>query len=304
MGRDIWTVDPSGITLMLKLFYFEQYLYQLIIVTTKISIVLLYLRIFPKTVSKRFQYVSWGIIAALVAYFIGFVIYFAVECRPISYFWKQWDGEHEGTCPVAESAIYINSAFNIFFDLVVFFLPIPKLVSLQVKDTRRKVGVIATFLVGLFVTVCSIVRLRYLAAFGQVTNATYHYNDIALWSGLEGDIGVICACMPTIAGPTLYFLREKVGSRLSSLSSGSKSYTGDMKKSFASSRMTGDRTITRLPSTAASERDFELDSPVAKHGGIEKTTSTYNQSHHIPSTDDLDLVPQNGDSRIKNSWEV
>ena len=43
MGKDIWTVDPSGITLMLKLFYYEQYIYQLIIVSTKISIVLLYL---------------------------------------------------------------------------------------------------------------------------------------------------------------------------------------------------------------------------------------------------------------------
>jgi hypothetical protein len=43
MGRDIWTVDPSGITFMLKMFYVEQYIYQTIIVSTKISIVLLYL---------------------------------------------------------------------------------------------------------------------------------------------------------------------------------------------------------------------------------------------------------------------
>ena len=108
MGRDIWTVDPSGITLMLKLFYFEQYIYQLIIVATKISIVFLYLRIFPATVSQRFRYVCWAVIAALVAYFFGFVIYFAVECRPVSFFWTRWDGEHEGTCPVSESAIYIR----------------------------------------------------------------------------------------------------------------------------------------------------------------------------------------------------
>jgi hypothetical protein len=39
-------------------------------------------RLFPKTVSQRFVYACWGVIAALVAYFIGFVIYFAVECRP------------------------------------------------------------------------------------------------------------------------------------------------------------------------------------------------------------------------------
>jgi hypothetical protein len=302
MGKDIWNVEPNGITLMLKLFYIEQYIYQLVIVATKISIVLLYLRIFPKEVSRRFQYTSWAVIAGLLAYLAGFFIYFSVECRPISYFWHQWDGEHEGTCPDTESAIYVNSAFNIFFDLIVFFLPVPRLMSLQIKDTRRKVGVVLTFLVGLFVTICSIVRLRYLAAFGRVTNATYHFNDIALWSGLEGDVGVICACMPTIAGPILYFFREKVGSKLSS---NTKSYTGGTGKSPNSSRITGNKSITRLPSTA-SERDIELDKRPRKHGGIEKTTVTsmHNLPHHCSSEDDVELIHQNVSPKAKNQWEV
>jgi hypothetical protein len=150
------------------------------------------------------------------------------------------------------------------------------------------------------------VRLRYLAAFGQVTNATYHYNDIALWSGLESDFGVICACMPVIAGPTLYFFREKVGPRLlSSFSSGSRSSsTGShVKKSFASasSRMTGDsKNAVRLPSSA-SERDIELDQPLPKHGGIEKTTAMYNQSHHTLSADDVELIES---PRGRSQWEV
>jgi hypothetical protein len=228
-----------------------------------------------------------------------------LTCFSVSHFWLQWDGAHAGECPVAESAIYINSAFNIFFDFVVFFLPIPKLLSLQVKDTRRKAGVIATFLVGLFATACSIVRLRYLAAFGQVTNATYHYNDIALWSGLESDFGVICACMPTIAGPIVYFLREKVGSRLSSAASKS-STAAYVKKSFSSgsSRSADDKVAGgRLPS-AASERGFELETPLPKHGGIEKTTAMYNQSYHAPSSEDLDTIHQEGDRRMKSQWEV
>ena len=289
MGKDNWNVEPSGVTLMLKvtpyttirhrhdqanhtpqLFYIEQYIYQLVIILTKISIVLLYLRIFPKEVSKRFQYISWAVIAGLVVYGLGFIIYFGVECKPISYFWLQWDGEHQGSCLITQGAIYANSAFNIFFDLVVFFLPVPKLMKLQVRDTRRKIGVVLTFLVGLFVTICSIIRLRYLAAFGQVANATYHYNDIALWSGLEGDVGVICACMPTIAGPMLYFLREKVGSKLSSYT---KSYTAGTGKSQNSFRATGNKSITRLPSSASGQ-DVASDERAPKYGGIEKTTVT------------------------------
>jgi hypothetical protein len=59
----------------LQYFYIDQYIYQLIIMLTKISIVLLYLRIFPKTVSPRFSYVSWAIIGGLIAYGVSFLIY-------------------------------------------------------------------------------------------------------------------------------------------------------------------------------------------------------------------------------------
>ena len=265
---------------------------------------LLYLRIFPKEVSKRFQHISWGVIAGLLAYGIGFCIYFAVECRPISYFWNQWDGEHEGVCLDTQAAIYVNSAFNIFFDLVVFFLPVPKLIALQVRETRRKVGVILTFLVGLFVTICSIVRLKYLSNLGNLTNATYHYNTIALWSGLEGDVGVICACMPTIAGPLLYFFREKIVSKLSSYTKSSTGRSTD--KSPNVSRITGDKSITRLPSSA-SDRDLEMDNRTPKHGGIEKTTVTsmYNLPHVHSTDDDEQLIDQGRHGRAgRHEWEV
>jgi hypothetical protein len=192
---------------------------------TKISIVLLYLRIFPKEIAKKFNYVGWGVIVALIAYFLSFLVVFIMECQPISYFWNQWDGEHEGYCVNVQTSAYINGGINIFFDLVVFFLPIPKLMKLKVRDTRRKVGVILTFLVGLFVTACSCIRLQYLANTDNLTNATYHYNDIGFWTGLEAYLGIICACMPAILGPLVHFFRKTVGSKITSSSkSGSRSH--------------------------------------------------------------------------------
>lgn len=50
MGKDIWNIDPNNITVMLKLFYIEQYIYQLVIVATKISIVLF----LPTHISKQY----------------------------------------------------------------------------------------------------------------------------------------------------------------------------------------------------------------------------------------------------------
>jgi len=270
-----------------------------VIVLTKISIVLLYLRIFPKEVSNRFTYTCWAVIAGLTGYGIAFIVYFAFECRPISLFWTQWDGEHEGTCLPLQKAIYANSALNIFFDLIVFFLPVPKLLALQVRDKRRKIGAVLTFLLGLFVTICSIVRLQYLAQLGKVANATYHYNAISLWSGLEGDVGVICACMPTIAGPVLYFFREKVGTKISSLS---KSVSGNGKSTTtASSRFTGDKSIQRLPSRAPSEHQLEGDEFANNgrtRGGIEKTTVTSVYGYSPPQ---LELETRGGGDDVEST---
>jgi hypothetical protein len=213
----------------------------------------------------------------------------------------------------------VNSGFNIFFDLIVFFLPVPKLMALQVKDKRRKIGAVLTFLLGLFVTICSIVRLQYLAQLGKVANATYHYNAISLWSGLEGDVGVICACMPTIAGPILYFFREKVGSRLSSFS---KSVGSTGKSTTMSSRITGtgDKGVQRLPSRVSeSESQMELDErdrhvPSDRVGGIEKTTVTSVYGYtppHLESNssssggdDGESTGPRLPSSQRKDPWEI
>ena len=253
---------------------------------TKISIVLLYLRIFPKEISRQFAYISWTIIGALTAYGLAFIIYFALECQPISYFWNQWDGEHKGQCNDFQLAAYINGGINIFFDLIVFTLPIPKLLKLQVRDKRRKFGAILTFLVGLFVTVCSIIRLQYLAQVGKYTNATYHYNDVGIWTGLEAYLGVICACMPSIAGPIVYFFRNTVGSKFTYTYGSSKSGTGV-------SRITHDKSVTRLHSRSTGrDEEVELADDVPRRDEEEKTNGTaiYDMPSRQTSRDDVELV--------------
>lgn len=270
-------------------------MYQFIVSATKISIVLLYLRIFPKEISKRFTYVSWTVIAGLVVYFLAFSIYFAVQCVPLNYYWNQWDGEHEGFCRDIQLAAWVNSGANIFFDLVVFFLPIPKLMKLQVREKRRKVGVILTFLVGLFVTLCSIIRLQYIAQVGKYTNATYHYNDVGFWTGLELYSGIICACMPSIAGPLMYFFRNTVGSKISSWTSSYNSRY-DSKYGTHQSRTEHDKSAigaARLPSRA-SERteEVELTDHTQKRGSAEKTTATtmYDLPGDQTSSDDVEMI--------------
>ena len=239
-------------------------------------------------VSRNFTHVCYAVIATLAAYLVAMFVFFIMECRPISYMWTSWDGEHEGHCINFTLGIYTGSGLNIAFDLIVFFLPVPRLVKLQVKDTRRKVGVVFIFLVGLFVTVCSIIRLQYIAQVGQYSNATYHYNDIGLWTGLEAYLGIVCACMPSILGPLVHFFRKTIDSKLSSSS-----------KSGSRSHHTRDKSGTRLGTRSAEpSEEIELAKHAQKRGEAEKMggKSLYDLSEDYRGSrdDDVELVYNSG----------
>lgn len=311
-------------------FWIEQFLYQITVVLTKVSIILLYrkslgcptrsfisnhtnktlVRVFPKEVSTKFARTCYIIIAALLVYGASFMIAFCFQCRPINLFWTQWDGEHKhGTCASIQIRIglYVNSAINIAFDFLVFILPAPKLLGLSAQDSRPRIAVAIIFVVGLFVTVCSMVRLQYISLLGEYSNATYHYNELSLWSSLEGTVGVICACLPTIAGPAVYFFRDQVGGRITTLAK-----SGSSSKSKRSSRGLTDRAIERLSSNA-SERDLEAAGDHAKNlGGIERTTVTsmtsmYNVHVEAPGgrgDGGVELIEQYLPRRGRHPWEI
>ncbi|TXC02399.1 hypothetical protein FocTR4_00014764 [Fusarium oxysporum f. sp. cubense] len=63
---------------------------------------------------------------------------------------------------------------------------------------KRKLAVASMFGVGTFVTVVSILRLRYLVAFGNSSNPTWDSFDTCYWSVIELNVGIWCACMPNL----------------------------------------------------------------------------------------------------------
>ena len=49
------------------------------------------------------------------------------------------------------------------------------------------------------VTVVSILRLKSLIAFGaESLNPTWDFFELALWSNVEVNVGIVCACLPNI----------------------------------------------------------------------------------------------------------
>lgn len=69
---------------------------------------------------------------------------------------------------------------------MIIFLPIPLLLQLNIKPAQ-KAGVVCLFLLGLFTTICSILRLTQIhrVAFGD-GNSTM----LVLWGTIEFNVGV------------------------------------------------------------------------------------------------------------------
>jgi hypothetical protein len=86
--------------------------------------------------------------------------------------------------PIA-TTVYIGSVTAIFYDIVIIVLPIPMVIRLQMNN-RKKVGLLALFLLGVFTTVCSIMRLTQVKSIISGADVT----GLILWGTVEMNVGV------------------------------------------------------------------------------------------------------------------
>ncbi|KAF2136873.1 uncharacterized protein K452DRAFT_302380 [Aplosporella prunicola CBS 121167] len=215
LGKDMWTVSFKNITHILYIYYFDETLYLASLSLIKISILCFYLRIFP---DKRFRWMCAVVIFCCFAYGVAFVVAVALQCNPINLSWKRWDNESEGHCVNVNALGWASATFNIVLDIAVITLPLPQLMKLALS-VRKKIHVMFMFTVGSFVTVVSMLRLKWMIQFANSQNVTWDYVPIGYWSTIEVHAGIICACLPAIRA-LLYKLFPRVMGR----GSGARSY--------------------------------------------------------------------------------
>ncbi|KAL6399500.1 hypothetical protein AUP68_18048 [Ilyonectria robusta] len=195
LGRDIWTLSDTNITNFGMYFYIMAALYFLQVTLLKLALLFFYLRIFPARPIRR---TLWGTVIFNCLFGTVFVIISVFQCRPVTYFWTKWDGEHTGHCMDINSIAWSNSGISIALDVWMLAIPLSQLKALNL-DWRKKIGVGIMFCVGAFVTVVSILRLRSLITFDSHSqNPTWEFLEVSKWSTIEINVGIICTCMPTL----------------------------------------------------------------------------------------------------------
>ncbi|WWC70330.1 uncharacterized protein I206_104280 [Kwoniella pini CBS 10737] len=204
LGKPDASINPAYTLRLKRYIYGFTTLYNPALMTTKTAILILYIRM--STAHPFLRYASWFVLA--IVDIAGIVLTFLniFQCRPVSAAYNRIPGE----C-IDLVSLYLSSApINILTDLAILLFPLPILTSLRM-ELRQKIVLVATFIVGGFVTIVDIVRIVYLqnalkediklgegskiSATNRPSNFTWHISFTLMWSAVEVNVGLICCCI-------------------------------------------------------------------------------------------------------------
>lgn len=118
--------------------------------STKISVLLLYRRLFhagDASMHRVYWAFFWFATFLAVVYpFIMFVV-MALACRPVSFFWTQYEGATDGTCIDYLKFYVIYGGVNLLNDAIVLLVPIPRIIALHLS-WRKKISVTGIMMLG------------------------------------------------------------------------------------------------------------------------------------------------------------
>ena len=118
--------------------------YSLTIFSTKLSIMLLILRVFCSVHRNLAYWLTWCLIAMNSIFYLLFFFIPIFECTPRA---KIWDKTVSGSC-LDVNVLYLSSAiFNMVSDIAMLSVPIYMITKLQMS-LQRKIGIIAIFSTG------------------------------------------------------------------------------------------------------------------------------------------------------------
>ena len=139
---------------LLQLENAQEILYGPVILITKVSILLLYLRIFDgRHRVKTRTYISTQVVLYFnIIFYIAITVVKLFECIPRK---KIWEPSTPGTCINFYALLYVTGVFNIISDIALIVLPVVGIGALQM-GMRRKVLAIAAFSAALLLVLASL----------------------------------------------------------------------------------------------------------------------------------------------------
>ncbi|KAK2609377.1 hypothetical protein QQS21_002158 [Conoideocrella luteorostrata] len=211
LGKHDAHINHADLPKLRRAEYVFSILYNPALMATKTSILIFYLRL-AKNTEVVLRYASWATL--VVVNIAGVVLTFMniFQCDPVSAAWKA-NTDAGAKCIPLLTEFICAAPVNIVTDLAILALPIPVLTGMRLP-IRQKAILVITFSLGIFVTIVDVVRIYYLqkaisdvptgsstspdSRFGGNADFAWNASMSFMWSAVEVNIGMACACIPTL----------------------------------------------------------------------------------------------------------
>ncbi|RDA86383.1 hypothetical protein CP532_1067 [Ophiocordyceps camponoti-leonardi (nom. inval.)] len=186
-------------------------LYNPALMATKTSILIFYLRL-AKNTQVVLRYASWATLVVVNVSGCVLTLMNIFQCSPVRAAWTA-DFDRESSCIPLLTEFICAAPVNIVTDLAILTLPIPVLTGMRLP-MRQKTILVLTFTVGAFVSVIDVVRIYYLqravtevftgpstspeSRFGGQADFAWNASLSLMWSAVEVNVGMACACVPAL----------------------------------------------------------------------------------------------------------
>lgn len=141
MGRHATEVSLTYLEIVLKQLLAFECFYVTAVAFIKISILAMYLRIFP---SREFKIASYSIGATIVAWWFAIAAVCIFQCNPIYVAWAPWMA---GECIDLRGSFIGNAVPNILTDVVILIMPMKQVWHLH-ATAAQKLSLLCTFGLG------------------------------------------------------------------------------------------------------------------------------------------------------------
>ncbi|KAM3565378.1 hypothetical protein ARSEF4850_001414 [Beauveria asiatica] len=166
-------------------------IYQVGVSFFKVALLMSYLRLLPGTDKRLYRFVVWATMAFVLLSHVGSALVLLFSCRPID---KSWDPRKAGSCLPVGASFTAYAVLTIVSDVVVALLPMPVLCTLS--PPRGKIGLAGSFALGLFTTLCSVLRYTQIK---RIQSGDGNSTLLVVWGVIEFHVGTVASSLPFLA---------------------------------------------------------------------------------------------------------
>ncbi|KAJ5625396.1 Btp1 [Penicillium lagena] len=219
MGRHVWNLPRPWMTIHRSIIYIGDMFYLPSMMFAKLSILLVYKRLFG--ISRSLRMVVYFMMGLMVVYTVVMLFIYGFNCRPPYEYWGwhmtmdvAWTESHCFDFPTMNLGM---GGVNIITDTVILLLPMPFVWKLQLRP-MQKFGLCLVFGAGAFTVAASCVREYFVYATER--NADQSYNEViqTTWLTVELMVGIIAVSLPAIGPVYQKVIRDsRIGTSLRNL---------------------------------------------------------------------------------------